>query len=955
MTAAPEDEPVKLSMGSMVNAWNIVSADIGSKLFLRWETGILNSLGESSSIFLASQETPRGPTDTIEVIEGALRVTRQSGGGNVTPYVVTTPVASIEPESYNQPVDFIVEVYTPTTTVVTVISGSVKVTNMTLSEPEETMVPSCQSLNVEEGKAGRDVVASTEADLARLAETVSIPGTLAATFSCPLPPAPPTAMELPPPPPPRPAVYEQYEFEDWETYDIYPYNEITVLPPEPGVGAVVILPGVGRWVIPIDIFVGWRFDPVILGIYCRTIILDHIVYHDHYYLADVRLRQRQLRHTAYLAQLSGNRSLLMDAQLQLANLNVQARWAAKRLNRLESKVAALQQEQQKFAGKLPPGKDFFHAISNSFNSPKNLGTVKNFRERINTELNVQGQLASMAGKELLGLKSQIAKEKNPQARVALRDELSKIHRDVTQGKLPIPAKQAQVKQLVETFKKEQDLNKLQDLQKRITEVTKAEAPRARELLNQDQLAKLRQDVAKFPNPEKRRELEEQVNRLQQSVEARKTVELTTQKIDSITEQAAKEPDPQKRSELLGQLKQIAAPAAIGAGLVGGLNALNKRKVLETELSLEQDKQKRENLEKALEEQRKQSAELLRQQTERARQADLLRRQQEDLKKQTERGLEQEKLKQIEQQKQQELLKQQQLKQQEPQKQQELQKQQMDQKRLQEQLEKQQAEERRQQLRLQQQEEQKKRLQQQEELKKQQQEQRILKQQELLKQRQEEQKKRLQQQEELKKQQQEQRMLKQQELLKQQQLRQEELKKQQDLRMQQQEAEKQRLQQQQELRRQQMEAERLKKLEQQRKLDAERLKRQEEAPQLRKQQQEQMRLQQQQLQQQQQQKLQQQQQLREQQLRQQQMQQQQQQMREQQLRQQQSQQQQLREQQLRQQQMQQQLQQQRQQQQQQQMREQQLRQQQLQQQQQLRKQPQEEDMRRKMQQQIPQLR
>ena len=478
---------------------------------------------------------------------------------------------------------------------------------------------------------------------------------------------------------------------------MYPYDEIRVLQPDRGVGAVVELPGLGSWIIPVDVFAGWRFDPAIIGIYSRHIILDNIIYRDQYYLADLRLQQRQFRDLVYLSQLSGNRGMLWDAQRQLANLNIQADWAAMRLNRLEKKVAGLEQEQNKFAQKLPRGKNLFQAVSNSFNSPKNLKVAQNFRDRINTDLNVQNQLAGLAGKELTDLRSKVAHERDPQKRLALRDGLTKINQDVAQGKLPIPAKQPQVKQVVDKLAKEQDPKKVQNLQKQLGRLTKTEAPRPGELLSPDKLASLKQDLAKFPNAQKRNDLEASVGQLQQSVEQRKQVELTREKIDSITSQAVKEPNVRKRSELLGQLKELGKTPA--AGPAGRLDLLGQRQNLESQLSIEQDKRKRAGLEKALEDQRKKQAELLRQQPERGKQPETLSGQKEDLKKQTERQrLEQDRQKQTEQASQQQLERQKQLEQKE--------------------LQKQQTEQKRQQIRQQQQQQaEQKHLQQQEQKKK----------------------------------------------------------------------------------------------------------------------------------------------------------------------------------------------------------------------------------------------
>ncbi len=95
MTTGTDEEPARLGIGSTVNAWNMVNVNGSSKLFLRWGSGLLNSLGEYSSMFLASTDTASGPMDAIQMAEGVLRVTSQ-GRGPSTPYVVTTPSASVE-------------------------------------------------------------------------------------------------------------------------------------------------------------------------------------------------------------------------------------------------------------------------------------------------------------------------------------------------------------------------------------------------------------------------------------------------------------------------------------------------------------------------------------------------------------------------------------------------------------------------------------------------------------------------------------------------------------------------------------------------------------------------------------------------------------------------------------------------------------------------------------------
>ncbi len=78
----------------------------------------------------------------------------------------------------DQLVDFSVEVYTPETTLVTVLSGQVIVKTL---NGEQKRVPSCHNLLIEEGKNTSDLLAVPPDDIKRLAEQTTIPGTIVAT------------------------------------------------------------------------------------------------------------------------------------------------------------------------------------------------------------------------------------------------------------------------------------------------------------------------------------------------------------------------------------------------------------------------------------------------------------------------------------------------------------------------------------------------------------------------------------------------------------------------------------------------------------------------------------------------------------------------------------------------------------------------------------------------------
>ena len=127
----------------------------------------------------------------------------------------------------------------------------------------------------------------------------------------------------------------------------------------------------------------------------------------------------------------------------------------------------MQSEQRKFAGKLPRGLNLHDAISNSFNSPKNLPVVQKFQDRVKTELAVQNQLANVAGQEVAGLRARVAQERNPAKRLALRSDLDRMRADLAAGRLPLSAKQKDVQGLVKTLGQERDVDKRQKLENRV--------------------------------------------------------------------------------------------------------------------------------------------------------------------------------------------------------------------------------------------------------------------------------------------------------------------------------------------------------------------------------------------------------------------------------------------------------------------------------------------------------
>ncbi|HTY25813.1 MAG TPA: hypothetical protein VMC85_21980 [Desulfomonilaceae bacterium] len=700
VSAGEEPNAQELRNGSAVNVWDTVSTDEKSKLLLKWENGLLGSLGEFSSLSLASEEVEGRQVPDIEIINGIFRFATQQN--RLSSYLVTTPLATILPAN-DQPVDFTVEVYSPETALITVMAGEARVKK---SSGEEIVVPSCHNLFIEQGKASADALAVPPEDLKRLVEETTIPGTIVADLrEC----STPVTAEVSPPQVEAPsvAVYSEvpdYYVEDWDT-DMYPYVEVSVLPPAyAGAGYICVIPGIGRFVIDIPFVV----EPAVIDVYCRHVFLERGIFFYRDYLAGVRLRERELAGLVSLARMTGNVNLLRQAERSLDELRVRTNWASRRMNRLEQRASVLQQEQRNLSARLPRGADLHNIISGSLNSPANLAVARKFQNRLRTDEEVQSTLANLAGQEIGGLRERIAKEPNLSKRLALKQELSRLRGEVANGKAIIPKNQQQVDSLVRNLGKTSDPERRADAENRLVGQLQRRSAGTADLLSQERLASLKQDLNKFPNPQGRAVLEKRVAELEQSVGARRQAESNTQqtekKIEDLTNRVSGERNAEKRNELLGQLNELSR--SLTSNRPGGLQFLEQQKLgkppavqMEPRTGTQgsQDilkRDERQRLEQARQQQlerqqqtEKRQQELLQQQTRQRELQQLERQKQLDLKRQQElqqarqQQLQQQELQkqQLERQRQSELKRQQELQQQkmlEQQRQQQVRQQQM---------------------------------------------------------------------------------------------------------------------------------------------------------------------------------------------------------------------------------------------------------------------------------------
>jgi hypothetical protein len=565
------EEPTQeeLRTGSLVRPWDSISVGEKSKLLLSWKNGLLGSIGELSDISLASGEMENREVPSIEITDGIFRFTTQQD--RVPFFSVNTPLVSIYPAT-NEPVDFSVEVYTPESTLVTVLRGTVALKKL---NGEEIAVPSCHNILIEEGKDASDLVAIQPDDIKRLVEATTIPGTVVADLGqCGIP----SAAEAVPVGPPQAAIAADYYVEDWgPVEDEYPFYDVSVLPPaSPDADYIAVIPGIGRFVMDIPFAV----DPAIVAVYIQEVFFQRGVFFCRDYLAGLRLRQRELARLLYLARMTGNVNLLRQTQRRLDDLTIRTNWAARNVNRLDHRLAGLRRQQGDLSARLPRGADLSGVISASLKSPSNSAADRKFQDRLRSDINVQTRLANMAGQEMGSLRQRIANEPNLGKRLAMRQELSRIHGDVASGKALIPRNQAQVDTLVKQLVKTRDPDKRGQLENQLAGQLKGyETPESGDFATKE-LASVRQDLNKIPNQQGREVFQKRAAALEQSIDARRQAESNTEKtqknIEDLSKQVATERNPEKRNELVGRLKDLTK--SLSAAGPGSLQFLEKLKL-----------------------------------------------------------------------------------------------------------------------------------------------------------------------------------------------------------------------------------------------------------------------------------------------------------------------------------------------------------------------------------------
>ncbi len=606
-----DPESKSLSQGSAINPWDTVSTQDKTRLFLTWDNGLKVSLGEFSSLLYSTDEDANGPTNEVQIIEGVVRVaTGENRGRDTRRFFVSTPLAYVEPADVNEPVDFVVEVYDPSKTVVTVISGRVRIKGPEGKQWTEKTVLGCKTVFIEEGKPKIMILSAGADDLERLIAATTISGTLRANMDAcrpsiargPVGPEPPVAYSYPD--------YPEYYEEVWDVVE-FPYWDIRVGRLHGGYCEIWI-PGAGYFLMPIPAYSGWVFDPTVVEVYARYAFCERALLYDRYSWRNLWMRRRELHNMIVLARQAGNMNLLMQLNRELDYLSVRADWAGRRIHRLEGRIGELQEKRKRFSGQLPRGFNLFQTVSDSFNSQKNLKVMQKFQTQIRNRMNLQNQLAGVAGKDIASLRNRISRERDPGKRMALRSELGKIKKQVAEGRLPLAGNQKELRNLLTQAGKGGDADRqAQARRELLTRLEKQKGAPQADLVNQKTLAEVKQAVDRKTNPRTRQRLERRIGELERSVEQRKQGDAQLKRIEKMTVEAATETDPNKRKEILGTLRDLSKPPS-GAGAPPGLNFIQQRQNLERQLGDVKDKARRDVIQSNIEDLKRKQEEQSRQ-------------------------------------------------------------------------------------------------------------------------------------------------------------------------------------------------------------------------------------------------------------------------------------------------------------------------------------------------------
>ena len=507
---------VKLGNGSAIQPLTMINTGAKSRAMLLWNGGLFTSLGASSSLSSVS-EHPNGPVSQIQVVEGIARFKTDPTAANPARYTVATPIASIRPAAGDQPVDYVVEVYDPSTTILTVLSGKVGVVNSSSGSQQETVYGSCRTVYLTQGKQPEVGPISGDA-VAKLVNATTIAGTLPLPETCPVVMAPEAAPSEAAAP-----VISEYTPEYYvdNTYvDFYPYEDVTVLPFYGG-GYWCRLADIGDWFIPYNYWV----SPAIVQIFANQYLINRAMYMNHAYINDLANRQVKLQQVLDTATQTGNLALAARARNELNVLQARQTWARQKLAGLQTREANLRTAGGRSGRQLPGGGSALaNTVATSFTNSRNAKVAKGFVNRLQNQTNLENRLTTLAQNQANTLSGKLASVKDPAQRLAARTQLATMTQDLAHGKIPFTAKDSHIGKVAQDLRKTQDPIRRQAIQGQMLSTLKQAIPTGTQLgaLSNHSLAALRNDVNRVPNTTVRRNLSKQLANIQQAAKSSKT-------------------------------------------------------------------------------------------------------------------------------------------------------------------------------------------------------------------------------------------------------------------------------------------------------------------------------------------------------------------------------------------------------------------------------------------------
>ncbi len=509
--ALPADyqESVKLEQGARVEPSNIISTNKDSKLLLSWTDRLYVSLAEYSSLSFDFRDQKAVPH--VQLIEGLARITNSGLHSNSeSDHVLSTPLATVRPADPNQPIDYIVEIYSPTTTIVSILSGRVEIESRTGDSTTAATYDSCRTVYLTKDKK-TDISSIYAGDAENLVAMTTIAGTLPFTGTCPVAVAQETQ-------PRDPVITElrSYAPQYIETgyYDWFPYDDFSVLPYESG-GYTALFPGIGSWFIPYY----YPISPAILKVYIHNhLFRKGIRFHQHH-LADLRDRRHHLRRLMNVSSRAGDLRTLARTQNQLDTLRVQERLANRTLGRMQDRLGNVQSAAERFNRQLPQGSDLGRTLQTSFRSNRNTEVARNFENQLLNQARMEGRLSNLGQNQINQFTERLSSVRDPSQRLALRNEAANLRQNLMQGRIPVGPEQRQISQLAQRMSQTEDVSQRREIQSQLMNRLDSATANTRDAgpSERQELSSLRSEIGRLNNPSLRRDLSNEISQLQRQI------------------------------------------------------------------------------------------------------------------------------------------------------------------------------------------------------------------------------------------------------------------------------------------------------------------------------------------------------------------------------------------------------------------------------------------------------